>query len=806
MQKIIIAKGNSRKDTKWARLDTTFEELIEMLRTPIKTNETFSEYLSMSKEAQDSVKDVGGYIGAVLKNGSRKKENILTRTLVSLDADYIKDEGELKSLIDKLRRLGLRFFIHSTKKHTKERPRVRILMPLSEPIEAAAYEPLARHLCFRLGMDLFDPTTVQINRFMYWPSVSFDMDDQYLVIRGDNEAPSLDGIKYLAAAYTDWRDQRSWPTFPGESDKVEREAKVQEDPLSKEGIVGAFCRAYFPIDKAIEKFLAGVYEKTDGHDDRYTYLGGSTYGGALVFDDRFIYSYHATDPASGILCNAFDLVRIHKFGDKKKSIKEMMEFAAKDSEATEQVAKEDFERALSSLDESGIDESDKTVLADIFRRLKRDDKGNIVSSITNIKLILDSDPRLKNFYYNEFEDAPIVEGPLPWNESSEERLWSDRDDSGLIAFLEDNNYNITGDRKVIHALNLVFTDRGRHPVRDYLNTLEWDGKRRLESLFVDYFGAEDAPYTRDITRKSFAALVSRIYKPGTKFDTMVVLIGKQGQGKTTFFQKMAKDKWYTSNITDFSGKDAMDGLNGNWIVELEEMAAIVNKKTDLDLIKGFISRTSDEYRSAYAKRKERHPRQCVFFGTTNRSEFLRDTTGNRRFWPLQLGVTRPTKDVFVDLTDEEVNQIFAEAKYYYELGESLILKGESAKQAVIEQENRLIEDPWKAKIIEFLLTPIPPDWYERSVDEHILYMDDVERNGPPSNAFRRNVISIREISLVCLGMNERDCDQLVSRKVSEALETITGIERTGKIRRFTKNYGRQRTYIISPEFFEIYDN
>ncbi|MCG6197251.1 virulence-associated protein E, partial [Anoxybacillus sp. LAT_38] len=172
------------------------------------------------------------------------------------------------------------------------------------------YEPLARKLASIIGIELCDPSTFEAHRLMYWPSCCAD--SQYVFHYGDKPFLDADG---LLAMYTDWRNVAEWPQVPGTSQSHVRLATKQGDPTAKQGIVGAFCRQY-DIYKAMETFLPGVYIPTDDGSGRFTYAGGSTTGGAIVYDNgQFLYSHHATDPCSGRLVNAFDLVRLHKFGE-----------------------------------------------------------------------------------------------------------------------------------------------------------------------------------------------------------------------------------------------------------------------------------------------------------------------------------------------------------------------------------------------------------------------------------------------------------------------------------------------------------
>lgn len=807
MNPLIICTGGNRKTSKWTKQEYSFSELIEKLKVPVVTEETFNEYLSLSKDEQDDIKDVGGYIGGTLKRGSRKKENIVSRTLVALDADNIGSSERMKKLLEDLNDLGFQFFIHSTRKHTDLTPRLRIIFPLKEPIKANEYEPLARMLCNILGMEIFDPTTVEVNRFMYWPSVSKDMLEQFKSIRGDSDFLELDSNSFLDVYYNNCLDRSEWPSFPDEKEVIKRSIAVQEDPLTKDGIVGAFCKVNYPITDAMEKHLPGIYEKTDTADNRYTYLGGSTSGGVIVYDNKFVFSHHATDPISGQLCNAFDLVRIHKFGKTKKATKEMIAYASGDPEVKNLLVNEDLQDILNKIDNEPetvptVDTSGdtKTLIEDLLKKLDRDENGQIKKTIENVRTIMRYDPRLQGYHYNSFSDQYVVEQKMPWETLKfEKRTWDDFDDSGIRWFME-KYYGITGDKKIMDATNISFRERAYHPVRDYFDTLVWDGTERLDNLLIDYFGAKDEVYSKEVIRKSLVAAVNRIYNPGIKFDEMPVLVGKQGTGKSTFLALLGKE-WYTDSLTSFDNKDAMDMLKGNLIIEIGELAALSHRYADMEQIKNFLSRTFDEYRGAYAKRKKRYPRQCVFFGTTNNSTFLRDRTGNRRFWPVQLGIDEPKKSVWNDLPDE-VNQIWAEAVVNYRLGESLILSEEAQKRAKAEQENRLEEDSWKPIIIDYLLKKIPKDWYSMSLNERELFLDSYDSEDENELCYRTKTC-FAELGIEALKIRQNDMDTLKTRRLSSVIDSIEGLVRTGKPSRFGTAFGRNKTVDILPEFYEI---
>ncbi len=797
-----VSIGGNRRTNYWKKTELSFSELFDRVSNPIVTSETFNTYLSLSKDEQDDIKDVGGFVGGELKNGSRKKENVINRSLLALDADYLGNSANLEGLLDKLNQSNIEFITYTTRKHTNEAPRIRILIPFKEPINPEAYEPIARKVCFDLGMSYFDPTTVETNRLMYFPSVSSDMADEFFSSRNLFDAKPLDGMAFLNQNYHNWRDQTEWDRFPNEEENIQRDVSVQQDPLTKEGIIGKFCEAY-TIQEAIATFLPSIYEPVT--EDRYTYLKGSTAGGAVIYEDKFLYSHHATDPANtGHVCNAFDLVRIHKYGDTKQSVKEMTSFAAQDERVQKLTLEEDFKDFIELVEEDNqepveITEEDKTTLKDILEKLSKNAKGENESTIDNMLLILNSDPNLKEFYNDIFSDWIVVTGKLPWvtNEIEEcPRGWTDTDDGGLRWYLE-KYYKITGLQKMLDALNLSFQKRSVHPVREYFESLEWDGKPRVETLLIDYFGAEDNVYTREVMKIALTAAVTRIYKPGTKFDNMPIIVGSQGIGKSTFLATLGKD-WFSDSLTEFTGKDAMELLNGNLIIEIGELNGF--RKAEMDAIKQFLSKQVDEYRAPYARRKEAHKRQCIFFGTTNESTFLRDLTGNRRFLPVQSYPERITKSVWDDLPNE-VDQIWAEAYSFYLLGQELRLSPEAEKIAKVEQDSRLEEDPRKDMIIEFLLQEVPKNWAEMSIEARRMFLDNPE--AIDEELVKRDRICASEVNCELFGYTKASMNRRTAGDINRLLDSIPGLKKSKNSIRFGNEYGRARGYYIEPEFYEL---
>ena len=320
-QLLKIAYGNNRFAKKWSNKEISFADLCARTATPTRTTETVAEYARMPKTQRDEVKDVGGFVLGHLRDGQRRKTNVDCRSAITLDADSADAQ-----FIDRIKAFDHQANLYSTHGHTPQSPRYRVVFPLSREITADEYSCAARMIAHDIGMDFFDDSTYEPSRLMYWPSCPQDGEYICEVITGLPINPD----EYLRRL-SDWHDCTLWPTSSRQSAVIEQHTHSQADPLTKEGVVGAFCRSY-SVEEAIEKFLGEVYTPCDV-GNRYTYTPGSTSAGVAVYGDgRWIYSHHGTDPASGMLLNSFDLVRVHKFHelDEKASFKAMCAFAAQD--------------------------------------------------------------------------------------------------------------------------------------------------------------------------------------------------------------------------------------------------------------------------------------------------------------------------------------------------------------------------------------------------------------------------------------------------------------------------------------------
>lgn len=791
--KLIISLGKSRFETSWKNQQMLWSVLLARLKKSIKTHETHAEYMKMTKDKQDAIKDIGGFVGGHLKEGHRRNGSVEARQIVTLDADFLEKDQSLADLVLEAEGLNVAFAVYSTHKNSPEKPRQRLIIPMSRMVSADEYEAIARKVADKVGIEIFDDTTFQPTRLMYWPSHSIDSEPYFY----SYDAEFLDPDEVLSE-YPDWSDTSYWPMSSRVDEIRKREVDKAGDPLEKPGVIGAFNKCY-GIAEAIETFLPDIYTPT-AKEDRYTYAAGSTAAGLVVYEGGlFAYSNHSTDPAGGKLSNAFDLVRIHKFGHldedadpakgitKMPSYKAMMDFAAGDENVKIALAEARASDAVSDFaaepEETEKDDKDWRTKLEI----KKD--GSIVPNARNALIILMYDSHLQKIRLNTMTGMLEAEvDSLPWKRDF--IFWQNSDTEQLYMWIA-NNHGVQFPKEIFQmALTTVANKRRFHPIEDYLQELpEWDGQERVDRLLVDYLGADDTVFNREAIRKVLLAAIARIYHPGIKFDYMLVLNGPQGIGKSTFFGRLFKG-FLSDSLTmlDMRDKTGSEKLQGYWALEVAEMAGM--RKADIECVKSFISRQEDIYRPAYGRVVEKHPRRCVIVGSTNSSTgFLRDISGNRRFWPVKCkgGKLKPW-----NLEAEELDQVWAEAMAAYNNGESLLLSKEAEELAAKEQREAIEEDPRMAQVVEYLEKPLPVNWDKLDLDTRRMFLEG-DTDYDPESLMERETVSNMEIWVECFGKKAADMERKDSDALTALMMKVEGWERSDKQRRIPL-YGKQRIY------------
>lgn len=771
-------------------------------RTCINWRQWRYEIKPMPKSKQDQLKDNGGFVAAALAEGRRKRGCCTSRCMITLDIDNAP-AGATEALCETVKNLGCDYLIYSTRKHDSRHPRLRVILPLDRPVSADEYQPLARAAAQVINpdMQMLDPTTFEAERLMYWPSASSDSQTVF-INQAQGKALSTDA---LLSTYADWHDATEWPLCPAES-APKRPGGKQADPTQKQGLVGAFCRVY-DVPAAIAKFIPEAY--TDAGTGRYTFTQGSTTAGAVLYDSgNFLYSHHSTDPAGGKLVNAWDLVRIHRFGSMDAdaqldtpthslpSYAAMAELAMRDPDVYRTLSEENLQHALEGFTPQQEEAPDE----DWHSRLEVSAKGQLLASSQNMRLLIHFDELLRGKVWDDlFAQRRKCTGPLPWDKRTEERWWSDTDDAGLRWYFE-SVHHITGAGKIADAVALEAQNAARDPVVEYLNGLHWDGIPRVETLFSDYLGAEDNEYTRAVARKCLAAAVTRAFHPGAKYDQVVIFSGPQGIGKSTLVAHLGQ-KWFSDSLTCFGTKDARESIRGVWLVELGELTAF--DKSENEAAKQFISQREDVYRPSYGRNTVNYPRRCIFFGTSNKIEFLRDSTGNRRFWPIDTDKHPPRYDIKVLgetnwLPQTAVDQIWAEAVEIYKSGEPLYFKGDTLELAQEEQAAHMEVDPWMAKIQAFLETEVPADWRNAwDADKREQWANNIIADKANIPTVPRDYTCVAEIWEECLSGRIERITPREQRRITACLEALPEWQKTNTVQRFAP-YGRQKAWRKSP--------
>lgn len=424
-------------------------------------------------------------------------------------------------------------------------------------------------------------------------------------------------------------------------------------------------------------------------------------------------------------------------------------------------------------------------------QLEVNETGDYKRNAHNILTIFRNDPKLSNFVYDLFSGAACVIGKLPWDASSERRIWEDTDDACLRNYF-DINYGIRSKDLLYDALTERLKQVETHPVKDYLNGLKWDGTPRVERILIDFLGAEDTECNRIYAKKTFIAGVRRIFEPGCKHDTILTLVGPKGLGKSSVFGHMGKD-WFLDSLKKVDDKDAMQSLQGSWIIEMGELAVL--RKSELEAFKSYVTSRVDKFRPSYGRRQVERPRQCLFVATTNDDHFIKDQSGERRFWPVR--VTRKMTPEESELFKSIVDQLWAESKHYYEKGETTFLNPKQEKDFGKLAEEFIDADPRKGMIEEFLEVKLPVNWRTRKLSEKQEYFRDEEYTG---GSQIRTRISAMEIHCECYLETIGKFTSAKGREINAILKTMDTWNYIGRQR--CGEYGNQGTFERTTEVVE----
>ena len=678
-----ISIGSDRHCTKWLNKKVTWPEFCELMKSNTRiTNESSSEYKRMSKDEQGKIKDVGGFVGGWVKAGRRLKGNIHKRRFLCLDLDNGPKVEDIKDLLEEL---DFDWLMHSTHKHTSGDNRIRIIIPTDREVNPDEFEFISRELSELLGFETIDCTCFQIERLMFWCSAPKDI------------TPILTWVDDLGPLRVEeWidkdriHDRSTWKYGPQEvSESKIPSGKEKADPLSKPGLIGAFCRAW-PISRVLDEIFPGEYE---GGNGRYTLKAGSTFGGVCVYDDKFYYSYHQTDELGLQLVNAYDLVLEKKYGGKKQACHAWM---TKEDSVKLELNKEEF----------------KGEFKDWMSSLERNRKGECVDSYGNMLTILENEYDL---WFDEFGRKMML-----GNESL-----NDTDLINIHIMLERKYDMRVAKVKMENGVAARCMERVRHPIKEYLEGLVWDGKSRIDTILEDCYGVEMTNYHKVIMRKYLVACVKRIYHPGCKFDNALTFVGKEYVGKSSFGRVLAGDDWFSDDLSlyDMKDKTAAEKLAGNWIMEIPEMQGGGRGKVDINCVTSFLSRQEENYRAPFGKIPLKRKRETCFIASTNELEgFLKKTTGNRRYWIIDL--SSATKILNQDLLRENRDQIWAEAKHFMK-NENLWIDDLEVQKVTKKLQNQFMENSLDISIIqEYLDVKLPKDFNSMDIYSRRLYIQN----------------------------------------------------------------------------------
>ena len=643
-----------------------------------------------------SKKECGNYVLGKLTGPVRRKTTIQSRCAITIDID-----SPDKDFLSRVRvvLMGTVAFIHTTFSSAPDDKRYRILVPLPRPVTPDEYVRATEVLVDRLGKEYCDPGSSEPERYMFKPSTQHP--DWYY-------AETLDGdlidVEELLADFTDdLSDSPIGKTL----------ARHKRDPYGIDGAVGAFNRVYRELEDLIEAYDL-PYEASG--ENRWHLVGARSVAG--MGEVRGVpgvyYSHHVHDPAFGKACSAFDLVRLHRFGELDEGLSEqtpinklpsftaMLELAAEDEKVMLEMIGKDFSV-------SDAEEIDAFTWRTSLRYRPR--SGALVDDIANWDIITEKEPIFKSLFFNAMTMSVEVDGELPWRDVSHSGatfLTTDR--SALCLYLE-RAYKVRPARTYIDELiTTTAMKRYRNPLKEYLEALTWDNTPRLETCLP---GVTPTRYTRMVARKSLVAAVARILDPGCKWDHSLVLFGPEGLGKSYWIDRMSLG--YSATLGRIDNKDTLLTMHRSWIMIADEGYSL--RKADSDALKEFLTRTADIFRMPYDREALLYKRHCVIWSTTNDEIFLRRQEGNRRF----LIVRCEEKVDFEKYTQHYIDQVWAEAVHLYKNGELLFLEEADAEVAKIEREQFIEEDAMRGVIEEFLDTFVPPDYEKWSPDRRQMW-------------------------------------------------------------------------------------
>jgi len=790
-QKYKLTTFKTRFKTEGDLTERTFEEIYLAFKNRVKrTREKHNEYVRADKATKLTIKDVGGFIGGETEGGQRKIGIRVRRQLLTLDIDT-----KLPNILPFLKR-NINFYclVHSTHSHSPDENRFRVIAPLSRVVNEDEYEAVGRRIAYAIENSpnetmrgLFDETTFQANRLMFFPSVAADGEYicELLNLNIADESQVIINVDAVLDTYLDKNDIYEWfKPARIDDEQVGRNALVNKNPLKAKGMVGAFNRTY-SISQAIEKFLPHIYKKERA--GRYTFIGGESFGGGIVLnEDTLFYSHHGTDPANLFYRSAFDLVRIHLFGsydsgftpekiiekdivEKTDSFIKMVEFCRTIPEVVEHsdgniALLQRIEKQADYIDKNFVESDTKNKTENVEENKPEEPPQSteepttspeeptppattqptssnswvvqldgLTSNLAKLDVIFTHDIHIGNlFYYDTFRDnICFLRKPYWRKDFYDGAALQDRDTAHIRVYL-DKTYGIRGEKMIDDAIIVEADKIQRNRVLDHFESLVWDGNPRLSFFFSEFFKVPLNPFTRVAFKHWMVGAVSRIYRAGAPMDLLLVIKGNQGIGKSLFLKKLATldftkptDHLYSDTKIDFDkAKDSYEQLEGIWIYEWKELAGM--NMSEQESIKAFVDKTEDKFRRSYGRRNVEIKRRVVFGGTTNAHTPLRDRSGNRRFLVMESPLARNecyVKDE-TKFSQEYRDQLIAEAIQLYKEGYD-VFQWTDEEMLWWERLNdaNLSENDLIGTIQAYLTMRRPKTWYSMSVLEMNDYLE-----------------------------------------------------------------------------------
>lgn len=759
---LAIATAPKRNSRHWKNGTTTWSEIKGWLDSPASKKEAGNYLLGTLRES--TVIHTKG--GDPCTGVHRRKHEVVTRSAIALDID--KPNADFVDAVEML--FDYAAIIHTTYSSSPDALRYRMIVPTDREMAPDEYITAAKALMRQFGEDQFDPGSSQPERYMFKPAAQEPGWFSSWVFEG-SPVP----VETLLADFVEDLSDKPMP----------KPSRTKRNPFEIGGTIGAFNRAYQDWDALIEAYDL-PYEKYS--DDRYHLAGATSVAGMgpVRGVEGFVYSHHANDPAYGKTCSAFDLVRLHRFGEldedvnpqtpvnKLPSHEAMLDLASIDPLVLREMVGAEFS---DEMEEEGAENSWRL-------DLRRTNRGKIVDTIQNWDLITANDPAFKRLYFNELTLMPEADGDLPWRTVDDGHRIITGSDKNEFWFYVERVYGIKAAKGLVEALvDTTAARRRRNPVQEYLRSLHWDGKSRIETALP---GVKSTIYTRMVARKVLVAAAARALDPGCKWDHTLVLFGSEGLGKTLWIERMSKG--WSSSLGPLGNKDTLLTMQMSWIVTADEGHSL--RKADHDAQKEFLTRTHDVFRMPYDRETRRHPRHCVIWSTTNDEIFLRRQQGNRRFL-----VVRCQEEVDFDaMTEEYVDQVWAEAVRLYERGEPLYLDMDESLMAALERDQFVEEDSLLGQIQAYLEIPVPENWDDMTKGQRAEWRAGVDQGFEKKGTRLINQVCSAQIREEVLGLRGGGPHSRVElQEITEALKRLPGWT-TGPHGWF-KPYGTQRTYI-----------